>query len=160
MGTNYYRIPTHEEVERKKSLLIEKIQNLPIDPATIEQGFSEYVEDTWESYSPWDWFTYEMKIHLGKRSFGWKFCWNFHNNEYYTNKEELLEYIRSGRIVDEYGIEHPIEEFIDMALNWCPEGLIGNAEYYKNNEHRHWVSESMYDKEIDGLRVSSSTEFC
>lgn len=161
MGTNYYRIPTHEEVERKKSFLIEKVQNLPIDPGSIEREFSEYVEDTWESYSPWSWFMHEMKIHLGKRSSGWRFCWNFHHNEYYSNKEELLQFIRSGRVVDEYGEEQPVEEFIEMALNWCPDGLIGNKEYHKKYETKQmFVTESMYDKEIDGLRVSSSSEFC
>jgi hypothetical protein len=160
MGTNYYRIPTHEEVEKRKEILVKKIINLPITPLDIERDFVEYTEDTWESYSPWDWFTYEMKIHLGKRSSGWRFCWNFNNNEFYSNKEDLLEFIRSGRIVDEYGTEFPVDEFIEMALNWCPDGLIGDKDYYLKNPGNHWLSESMYDKEIDGLRVSSSTQFC
>jgi hypothetical protein len=163
MGTNYYRIPTHEEVENRKALLIEEIKNLPTSPSDIERGFSEQLDDSWESFSPWDLFNLDMKIHLGKRSWGWQFCWNFNDNKFYSNKEELLAFIRSGRIVDEYGKEEPVEEFIKMALNWCPDGLIGNAEYnesLKEKNPNYWYSESFFDKVIDGLRVSSSTEFC
>ena len=29
---------------------------------------------------------------------GWKFCWNFHNNKWYSNKEELLEF--PGTVVE------------------------------------------------------------
>ena len=83
MGTNYYRIPTHEEVEKRKALLIEEIKNLPTSPSDIERGFSEQLDDSWESYSPWDLFNLDMKIHLGKRSWGWKFCWNFNDNKFY-----------------------------------------------------------------------------
>jgi hypothetical protein len=163
MGTNYYRIPTHEEVEKRKALLIEEIKNLPISPSDIERGFSEQLDGSWESFSPWDMFNLDMKIHLGKRSWGWKFCWNFNDNKFYSNKEELLAFIRSGRIVDEYGREEPVEEFIEMALSWCPDGLVGNEEYHRNSKAKnssYWFSESFFDKEIDGLRVSSSTEFC
>jgi hypothetical protein len=163
MGTNYYRIPTHEEVEQQKLRLIEEIQSLELTTGNIESGFSSYSEGTWDSYNPWDRFKKDMKIHLGKRSGGWRFCWNFNDNKFYSNKEELLSYIRSGRVVDEYGTELPSEEFIEMALNWCPDGLIGNAEYNKNLQKKnpnYWFSESFFDKEIDGLRVASSTEFC
>jgi hypothetical protein len=162
MGTNYYRIPTHEEVEQRKAKLLKEIENLQLTPNNIERNFSDYTEDEWESYNPWDIFTKDMKIHLGKRSSGWRFCWNFNNNKFYSNKEELLEYIRSGRVVDEYGTELPSEEFIEMALNWCPDGLIGNKEYHKTAQAKnssYWFSESFFDIEIDGLRVSSSTEF-
>jgi hypothetical protein len=72
---------------------------------------------------------------------GWKFCWNFHKEKYYKDKESLLNFIRSGRVMDEYGEEMNVEEFITMALEWGqPNGLVA-------------------DKEVDGLRVSSSTEF-
>ena len=162
MGTNFYRIPTHEEVEQRKAQLIEAVQQLELSPSSIERNFSDHSEGTWESYNPWENFTKDMKIHLGKRSWGWRFCWNFNNNKFYSNKEELLAYIRSGRVVDEYGVEQPAEEFIEMALNWCLDGLIGNEEYHRTKKREssvYWFSESFFDKEIDGLRVSSSTEF-
>ena len=105
-------------------------------------------------------------IHLGKRSSGWKFCWNFHDNKYYSNKEELLKFIRDGRVVDEYGEELDVNEFIVMALNWGePDGLVVNKEYRRQQRIKghgsFWTDSEKYDDLIiDGLRVSSSTDFC
>jgi predicted nucleic acid-binding protein len=123
----------------------------------------------WEWHSPWDEFLEGTSIHLGKSSLGWKFCWNFHNNQYYSNKKELLAFIRSGRVVDEYGTTHNTEEFIEKALNWGSDqensGWVYNEEYViahfdKEGIKRPFTAdEKYYDTEIDGLRVSRSTEF-
>ena len=164
MGTNYYRIPKASEVEKKKLLLESRIRKMPITPSSIERGF-RYIDnptDEWSSLSPWDEFIEGTSIHLGKRSGGWKFCWNFHNNQYYKDKESLLKFIRSGRVVDEYGDEMDREEFITMALEWGqPNGLVADKEYFDSTNHHSWMSNpsDYFDKEIDGLRVSSSTEF-
>ena len=111
--------------------------------------------------NPWDEFTEDISIHLGKRSMGWKFCWNFHDGKFYTNKEELIKFIRSGRIVDEYGSQIDVEDFIEMALNWGqPDGLVLDENYFSEHErHSVFNSSHYYDKIIDGLRVSSSTNF-
>jgi hypothetical protein len=165
MGTNYYRIPTAEEMENKKTKLIHSVTHLDISPPNIECGFRVAVDDQWGSESPWDTFIDGTNIHLGKRSSGWKFCWNFHDNKYYSNKEELLKFIRDGRIVDEYGEELDVNEFILMALNWGePDGLVVNKEYRKkeraNGAGSFFDNPKYDDKIIDGLRVSSSTDFC
>jgi hypothetical protein len=163
MGTNYYRIPTQKEVEERRSKLISDITKMDISPSSIERKFSEQLYiDSFDRYSPWDIFTQNITIHLGKRSFGWKFCWNFHNGKWYTNKEELLEFIREGRVVNEYGEEQDVEEFIKMALEWGqPDGLVVDGEYEESQRSKgrmawgpkHW------DKIVDGLRVCSSIEF-
>jgi hypothetical protein len=120
MGTNYYRIPTEQEMEERRARLAKRIQELEMTPSNIERRFStipthdsDYV---WEHESPWDEFTNETAIHLGKRSSGWKFCWNFNGERYYTNKETLLKFIKSGRVVDEYGTELEADEFIQIAM--------------------------------------------
>jgi len=164
MGTNYYRIPTEREMERRKELLQSRIRTMPLYANCIEQGFRCLANpnDEWSSLSPWDDFIDGTNIHLGKRSSGWKFCWNFHKEKYYKDKESLLNFIRTGRVVDEYGMEMNVEEFITMALEWGePNGLVANKEYFDTTEHHHWMSnpEDYYDREIDGLRVSSATEF-
>lgn len=161
MGTNFYRIPTEAEILARKQKLIEDINNLDLSPSSVEDGFRDEVEDSWDRASCWDNFIDGTKIHLGKRSSGWKFCWNFHENKYYSTKEELLAFVRSGRIVDEYGTEHDIEEFITMALNWGePDGLVFDEDYEKNKSGSSYFHGSKYwDKFVDGLRVSSSTEF-
>jgi hypothetical protein len=69
---------------------------MPVDVNSIEQGF-RYIDnpnDEWSSLSPWDEFIDGTNVHLGKRSSGWKFCWNFHKEKYYKDKESLLNFIR------------------------------------------------------------------
>jgi hypothetical protein len=159
MGTNFFRLPSHDEVKYKHKNLILKVQEMDIsNPKNIERGFKFETDDSWDSKSPWDEFIDGMSIHLGKRSGGWKFCWNFHDKKYYSNKEELLAFIRSGRIVDEYGTEYTPDEFINMALNWGEPNGLDTQTYYKQNPHLHYLP-SYDDTYIDGLRVSSSTEF-
>lgn len=162
MGTNYYRIPTEQEMEDRKARLAKRIHELEMTPSNIERRFStipthdsDYI---WEHESPWDEFCDQTSIHLGKRSSGWKFCWNFHNNKYYSNKAELLAFINSGRIVDEYGEEWEIAAFLEMALNW--DGITADRAYFEKYERNLGSSWEKYiDLEIDGLRVSTSTEF-
>ena len=166
MGTNYYRIPTNGEMEDRKRKLILDITDIDLSPSSIECGFRKAIDDQWNSASPWDTFIDGTNIHLGKRSSGWKFCWNFHNNKYYSDKESLFEFIRSGRVVDEYGEEQDVEELITMALEWGePNGLVVNEEYRRKERTKghgsFWLDNEKYDDLIiDGLRVSSSTDFC
>lgn len=165
MGTNYFRISTAEEMESKKRVLIQQVTDLELSPSNIERSFSTQKTDSWESESPWDIFLTDTNIHLGKRSGGWKFCWNFHDMKYYSNKEELLSFIRSGRVVDEYGEEWDVEDFIKMALEWGqPDGHVLNEEYRKDLRSKghgmFWLDDEKHDDLIiDGLRVSTSTSF-
>lgn len=164
MGTNYYRISTVSEIEERKNKLQSRIQTMPITPDAIENnfGYIDNPDNEWEKLSPWSEFIEGTSIHLGKRSMGWKFCWNFHNNKYYSNREELIKFVLSGRVVDEYGEEIDSQEFLDMAFAWGePDGLVVDGEYFEKNERMSWMSNpsDYYDKEVDGLRVSSSTEF-
>jgi hypothetical protein len=164
MGTNYYRIPKASELEKKKERLKAMIDSMPTSPGDVERAF-RYIdnpEDEWSQLNPWDEFIEDTSIHLGKRSSGWKFCWNFHNNKYYSNKDELIDFVNSGRVVDEYGEEILPSVFMQMAFSWGePDGLVADKEYFDTTEHHSWMSnlEDYYDREIDGLRVSSSTEF-
>lgn len=167
MGTNYYRIPKAEEVEARKAKLLARIQDLDLSPSNIERYFTtiENPKSSWDYHSPWSEFTEELNIHLGKRSGGWKFCWNFHKDKYYSNKEELLAFIRSGRVVDEYGEEWDPEEFIKMALDWGqPDGWVHNEAYEKEMQkttgRTFFWGPQYWDRDVDGLRVSQSTEFC
>ena len=163
MGTNFYRIPTEAEMQKRHAKLTERISDLSFGASSVgkEFRFIENPNDEWSPLNPWDEFTQGMEIHLGKRSGGWKFCWNFNDNEFYHDKESLLEFIRSGRVIDEYGSEHDAEEFIQMALDWGqPDGLTADKDYFDKNPHRFISDPSKYyDREVDGLRVSSSTEF-
>jgi hypothetical protein len=164
MGTNYYRIPSVEEMEDRKEILIKHVSGLDLSISSISRSFrTPRKMDTWdEGVNVWERFTDDIQVHLGKRSGGWKFLWNFHKNKYYTNKEELFQFIRSGRVINEYGEEQPVEEFIQMALEWGqPDGYDTQTYYEKNPKYSSsWFDWTKYtDLSIDGLRVSSSTEF-
>ena len=165
MSTNYYRIPKASEVRIKYLDLVERINDLDIwCPDNIINEFSN-IERGFERWSPWDVFIDGLKIHIGKRSSGWKFLWNFQDNKFYTNKEELFKFIRSGRVVDEYGELQDTEEFIKMALEWGqPDGYVLDKNYMDEQSrlaHYRPLTDmsKYYDKEIDGLRVSSTSEF-
>jgi hypothetical protein len=153
-------------METRKQTLIGFVNNLELSPENIEGGFRTISPSKdWEWFSPWEMFLMDTNIHLGKRSSGWKFCWNFHKDKYYHDKESLLDFIRSGRVVDEYGEEQNVNEFIVMALNWGePEVLVVNEIY--RIQQRSKAAGSFFDKPeyddriVDGLRVSSSDDFC
>lgn len=162
MGTNFYRIPSVKEVEERKNKLQTKIRKIDLSPSSINNNFNiGGGPDEWTNWSPWDEFTDNIQIHLGKRSMGWKFCWNFNDKKFYTNKEELFDFIRSGRIIDEYGVEINQEEFIGMALDWCKDGWDTQTYYEENPSSRvSWFDSSKYhDIYIDDLRISTSTDF-
>lgn len=164
MGKNYYRIPKSDDVNRSYQKFMSRLQEMDRwNPSMILNGyrFIEDTEDDFNSLTPWDEFIKDMSIHLGKASMGWKFCWNFHDGEYYKNKEELLSFIRDGKVVDEYGQPIESEEFIEMSLSWGgPDGWVADKSYFESMEPNSFLNNvDYYDKEIDGLRVSSSTEF-
>lgn len=165
MGTNYYRIPKSSDVIIKQQKLNISLEQMDWrNPLLAMNSFRniEDPDDEWANMSPWDEFTKDLSVHLGKRSMGWKFSWNFHNDKYYSNKDELLKFIRSGRVVDEYGTQIDVEEFIEMALNWCVDGWDTEKYYKETPESRvSWIDYSKhFDRYVDGLRVSSSTDFC
>ena len=159
MGTNYTRVP-------KTSDIIIKIQKLNIrldemdfaSPSSAADDF-RFIEDGWERLSPWDEFIDGVNVHLGKRSGGWKFLWNWNNGDYYKTKEELLSFIRKGRVVNEYGELQDTEEFIQMALDWGKESGYDLESYYKDYPESNIFPDSKHEEYIDGLRVSTSTDF-
>lgn len=158
MGTNYYRIPSVEEMEDRKVRLQRRIEEMELTPSDVERGFSSIPAGEWDTMSPWDEFTSESNIHLGKRSAGWKFLWNFHKDEYYHDLESLRSFISSGRIVNEYGDELGVEEFMQMALEWGQEDGWDQESYYKENPESRSIW-SRPERYVDGLRISDSTDF-
>jgi hypothetical protein len=165
MSTIYYRIPKQKVVREKYLELAEQVNSMDIfSPGQIYNEFRT-IEKGFERWSPWDVFIDGLKIHIGKRSSGWKFLWNFQDNKFYTNKEELFKFIRSGRVVDEYGELQDTEEFIKMALEWGqPDGYVLDKNYMDEQSRlAHYKPftdmSKYYDKEVDGLRVSSTAEF-
>lgn len=160
MGTNFYRVPKGSEMIRREQRLRIRLDAMDtINPSEIQSGFRSISVGDWDSISPWEEFVQGTKIHLGKRSSGWKFLWNWNDSKYYKNKEELFDFIRSGRVVDEYGEVMDQEEFIQMALSWGQESGWDIESYYKENPGSSDVLFRKREDYLDGLRVSTSTEF-
>jgi hypothetical protein len=161
MGTNYYRIPSVEEMEKRKQELIDTINSLDIHPFSIQRNFRTIKKqiDSIDYYSIWDLFTDGTNIHLGKRSSGWKFLWNFNDKKFYSNKEELLNFIRIGRVIDEYGNEMDVEEFITMALVWGQPDGYDLKRYRQEHPRQYHYDFEVKEEYIDELRVSPNNEF-
>jgi len=160
MGTNFYRVPkSHEMISREQRLRIRIDAMDTINPQQIESGFRSIPVSEWDAISPWEEFLDGTNVHLGKRSSGWKFLWNWNDSKYYKTKEELFNFIRSGRVVDEYGQQINQEEFIQMALQWGEEDGWDIESYYKEYPGNSHILFNKREDYVDGLRVSTSTEF-
>ena len=153
MGTNFYRMPTSKKVLERYQKFHMKVEDMDFFNTQILFNQFRTIETPEGTVNPWEEFMDDMIVHLGKRSSGWKFCWNFHRGKYYSNKETLLKYIRSGRVIDEYGKLQDTEEFIEMALKW--DGMIVDEKYLSEQGLNFGA-----DKEVDGLRVSPHDDFC
>lgn len=177
MGTNYYAriIPS----EKDKQKLIDAINNDKFD--VIENIASEM-------YGSRSKYTGKGSvIHLGKRSRGWKFLWNpnvikvwdndgeyTHNYVYPLTKEGITNFVMREDVIitDEYNEVQNPKEFLEMAFNWCKDGLDGkkyqpkynvipyypdkkNDEFWRNLGYKP----EYYDFYSDGLRFSTCVEF-
>lgn len=165
MGTNYYRVPKASEMTKRHQTLHERLRydmNL-YDPSQAHREFRiiDNPNDEWSNMNPWEEFIEGVNVHLGKRSGGWKFLWNWNDEKYYKTKDDLLKFIRSGKIVNEYGEQLDPEEFIQMALEWGqPDGWDSDSYYKENPTHRvSWINYEDTEKNIEGLRVCTSTQF-
>lgn len=177
MGTNYYAriIPS----EKDKQKLIDAINNNKFD--VIEDIASEM-------YGGRDRYTGKGSvIHLGKRAGGWKFLWNPNvvkvwdndvheytpNYVYPLTKEGITNFVMREDVIitDEYGEVQNSKEFLEMAFNWCKDGLDGkeyqtNPKYkaghcYPDKERDEFWRNLGYNPEYynfysDGLRFSTS----
>lgn len=142
MGTNYYAriIPKEEDKQRLKDAIDNDRDDL------IEELASEL-------YGSRNEYTRKgNKIHLGKRSGGWKFLWNpntirycdgyidqetgefipvyKYDQVYPLTKQGITDFCSREDVViyDEYGETFSAEEFLEMAFSWCqPDGLIGKT---------------------------------
>ena len=95
MGTNFY-------LKRKLSQELKKKLKDLIDNDSYEDAKNLLL--------------YTDKIHIGKRSAGWKFLWNIHNFEFFNpNEESIYKWLKSkdSFIVDEYGRVYDFDEFIN-----------------------------------------------
>jgi hypothetical protein len=182
MGTNFYAriIPKADE----KQKLIDAINS---DDFKLVEELTQKFYGSRNEYDGGG-----RNIHLGKRSCGWKFLWNPNvvkvwNSEecdyqwdyvYPLTKQGIIGFVMRDDVIisDEYDEVLDPEEFLDMAFNWCTDGLdskeyqtnpkyaSSRGTYYLDHEiNNFWralgYEPEYYDFYSDGLRFSTSIEF-
>ena len=181
MGTNFYARIIPQESEKQE--LISAIND---DNPHLVEELSHKLYGSRNEYSGLG-----NRIHLGKRSGGWKFLWNANvvkvwdedaceyawNYVYPLTKEGITTFVmrEDVEITDEYGEVQDAAEFLEMAFNWCKDGLDGK-EYQTNPKYdagTYWGEDpktlekwnslgyypEYYDFYSDGLRFSTSVSF-
>lgn len=128
MSTNYY---IRKKMNRQQQ---DKLVDMIID-RNLEEAKS-YLNDEFG------------KIHLGKRSGGWEFRWNFNAGKYYTSGKELIDVLKSGEytILDEYDREYSFDAFWNEISDWIKtsedDDLIDLAYFYDSGmyggEHKYY----------------------
>lgn len=83
---------------------------------------SEWVSDYTDRVS-------QYRIHIGKRSAGWKFQFNSNNWKYYDYRlETIIDFLSSCyRIVDEYDREMDVDDFVRDFVLFNPTGFDGES---------------------------------
>lgn len=177
MGTNFYlRDPKKAEQGKKEAL---KIIN---DSQSIFSKYinkKDYIENVNNNYF---WLIRDqlhniidnvfndaemVGIHIGKRSKGWQFFWDPHEFRYYKpNKEALIEWLKSGEIINEYGEVFTFDEFWNNEIGYClyhdPDKYINSEDYKKLYPKSYDYSTPYSEKEPYiklGLNPSKHGEF-
>lgn len=149
MGTNFYarRIPTQEEV------------------AALHKHVEDIAAGIYSISSMPEGIEMDDDIHLGKRSAGWQFNWEYHPEYYADNLKSIMKFLSRDDIVivDEYNTKFSLDEFFNKEIGYClyndPEKYINGSQYEENETGRRYVWSIKEWTSKDGLRFSSG-EFC
>jgi len=151
MGTNfYYTIPIKERDKKALREMVNKLPDIDID------DIKDKLEEIEKGHS----------IHLGKRSYGWQFLWNYHKGELYSaSLKSIKKYLedKGGTIMNEYGQPFTIDEFFDEIKNslYKDENHCDAYQYHQKypNEPIYYNIDDHEFQSKDGLRFSKSEEF-
>lgn len=152
MGTNfYYNIPIKERDKKALHEMVDKLPEIDID------DIKDKLEEIEKGHS----------IHLGKRSYGWQFLWNYHNGDLYgASLKSIKKYLKDkgGTIRDEYGVAFTIDEFFNNEIKDSLYKDENHCDAYQY--HQKYPNEPLYyniaDYEFqseDGLRFSKHEDF-
>lgn len=153
MGTNFYCRKINQATKDELRIKFDK----------LHEDLIESINDACPSYQSiinnfmWDNENLIKEIHLGKRSAGWQFLWDYHDGIYFKpTLESIKEFLSQKDIViyDEYDARYSLDQFINEEIGaylYCDanhsngyDGSINWDEYYFTN---------------DGLRFSKFEDF-
>ena len=149
MGTNFY---CTEKISRKQRSKIKSLLSEYAELVNKADSACDYLK-LHEKYNGMILDILPERVHLGKRSWGWQFLWDYHNGRYFKgNLDSIKEYLRDKVIFDEYGEVFTLEQFITDEIGHC---------LYKTDELDDGMKEypSHYIISDDGLRFSRFEDF-
>ena len=152
MGTNFYC----RKIDRKYRKMFSKDlsalnEHISLNIDNPEINFLEEVNKFILDY-----YNLEKEIHLGKRSYGWQFLWDYHNGKYFnSNLDSIKEFLSQDGIIiyDEYENFYEVEQLFNDELSNC---------LYKDAMHDDGMDgeySGYYFKSEDGLRFSKFEDF-
>lgn len=152
MGTNFYcrkinrkhRKMFSDDLNELSQYITYNIDNTELD---LVEKVTEFIESNSDL---------EEEIHLGKRSYGWQFLWDYHDGKYFnSNLDSIKEFLSQDDIIiyDEYGNFYEVEQLFNNELANC---------LYKDAIHNDGMDgeySEYYFKSEDGLRFSKFEDF-
>ena len=118
MGTNFYC----RKIDRKHRKILSKdlsalneyiLLNINNPKINLLEEVNKFISDYCD---------FEKEIHLGKRSYGWQFLWDYHNGRYFNpNLYSIKEFLSQDDIIiyDEYGNFYEVEQLFNDELSNC-----------------------------------------
>lgn len=159
MGTNFYcryKIPEH-----KRKAFIDKVNTLSanlIEESKKELPYFESILDDFKDYIDSEFNTKE--IHLGKRSYGWQFLWDYHNGLYFQPTLKSIEEFLSNEdliIYNEYREIFTLDQFFNDELAGCLYKDEKHSDGYEDPSIGDWHKHYFIS---DNLRFSKFEDFC
>lgn len=151
MGTNIYARVNPPKAEREKFVL--KVKEI-VDSddlfalSKLEELLQEFA---------WDY----PRVHLGKRSGGWKFLWAPNPKWYDNTKASIDKFLRRDDVVlfNEYGVYLTPEQVWEEYAN--TEGFTHESYLLQHpEERRHYTGMSIETVTKEGLRIAKDADFC
>ena len=149
MGTNFFCVEKISRRQRSKikSLLMEYIGL--VDKADTACDFHELHSKYNEMISD----IIPERVHLGKRSHGWQFLWDYHDGRYFkANLESIKKFLKDKIIFDENKEVFSLDQFLNEEI----------ADYLYNTDGKLYDCVELlpsYYFISDGLRFSKSEDF-
>lgn len=149
MGTNFYCV---EKISRKQR---SKIKSLLSEYAELVDK-ADAACDFHKQHNKYNEMLLDFipeKVHLGKRSWGWQFLWDYHDGRYFkANLDSIKEYLKDKIIFDEDDEVFTLEQFLTDE--------IGHS-LYKTDKLNDGMGEypSHFFISDDGLRFARFEDF-
>lgn len=151
MSTNFYCRRINQAIRDELKIKFDKLHSDLIESiGNIRTDYRQVIENFL-----WDNENLGREIHLGKRSAGWQFLWDYHNGVYFQpTLASIKEFLAQDGVIiyDEYGKVFTLEQFINEEVGphlYCDE----------NHSSGKFIVSDKYFFINDGLRFSKYEDF-